>query len=449
MITKKVFKDLAIFMIGFGMIIGIIFPFFVVLATDVPSNVILTPLFFIMCITAGFLVGLFNIFLARKVVGNKLGQMSHHMGYVEKRLNEKTNNQNNDTFEDESCYLKMNLDDNFGECAQAFNALVKSLSNSFKSETAVRNFTELLSSRLELDQLADESLNKLIDNLNAVGGAIIIEKESELCVLSSFGINKPEEMIQNDLLWRVIKDQKRMLVNLPDNILLSGVIVDYRPKSILIEPILYKEVVLGVIVLATVVEFSSEMQNNLRQFGQGLALAFKNAITHDQLQRLAANDPLTGIFNRRFGLSRLKDEFTRAVKTNVPIGVLMFDIDHFKDINDTYGHLVGDKVLVSLTQAAKISLREGDIFLRYGGEEFLVVLPGASLSDVVQIAERLRHTISDTEIHNYLQTIRITISIGGTSYPEHNVDDYLSLINIVDKKLYQAKESGRNIAVVD
>lgn len=203
------------------------------------------------------------------------------------------------------------------------------------------------------------------------------------------------------------------------------------------------------VVLATVEESTNEMQNNMQLFGQGLALAFKNAITHDQLQRLAANDPLTGIFNRRFGLLRLKEEFSRAIKNNTPLGVIMFDIDHFKEINDTYGHLVGDKVLVSLAKAAKMALREGDIFMRYGGEEFLIVLPGASISDITQIAERLRHIVEDTEIHNYLQTIKITISIGGTSYPEHNVDDYLSLINITDKKLFQAKDSGRNILIVN
>lgn len=449
MFTKKVFKDLAIFMIGFGVVIGIVFPFFIVLATKAPTDLILTPLFFGMCIAAGFLVGLFNIFLARKIVGKKLNQLSRHMGYVEKRLIDKTTSQKNDDFDDEKCYITIDSEDVIGDSAKAFNALVKSLSNAFKSEQEVRKFTELLSSRLELDQLADEALNKLIENLKAVGGAIIIEKEGDLSILSSFGINMPEEIINNNIIWHVIKNQKRMLIDFPENITLSGVLVNYRPKSVLLEPILYKEIVLGVVVLATVVEFTNEMQNNMQLFGQGLALAFKNAITHDQLQRLAANDPLTGIFNRRFGLSRLKDEFSRAVKFNLPIGVLMFDIDHFKKINDTYGHLVGDKVLICLAKVAKTTLREGDIFLRYGGEEFLIVLPGASLTDVSQMAERLRHTVEDTEIHNYLQTIKITISIGGTSYPEHNVDDYLSLINNSDKKLFQAKEAGRNISIVN
>jgi two-component system cell cycle response regulator len=447
--TKKVFKDLAIFMIGFGIIMGIVFPFFVVAATNVSAEIVFTPLFFAMCIAAGFLVGLFNIFLARKIVGKKLTLLAQHMGYVEKRLIEKANNHKDDVFDDERCYINIDSEDVIGDCAKAFNALVKSLCAAFKSENAVKKFSEMLSSRLEIDQLANDALNKLIDNFNAVGGAIIIEKEGDLSVVSSFGIDMPQEMIKDKVIWHVIKNQKRILLDFPENVTLNGVLVKYKPKTILIEPILYKEIALGVVVLATVEESTNEMQNNMQLFGQGLALAFKNAITHDQLQRLAANDPLTGIFNRRFGLLRLKEEFSRAIKNNTPLGVIMFDIDHFKEINDTYGHLVGDKVLVSLAKAAKMALREGDIFMRYGGEEFLIVLPGASISDITQIAERLRHIVEDTEIHNYLQTIKITISIGGTSYPEHNVDDYLSLINITDKKLFQAKDSGRNILIVN
>jgi diguanylate cyclase (GGDEF)-like protein len=448
MLTKNVFKNLAVFMLGFGAMIGIVFPFFVLLFINVDKNIVLTPLFFSMCIAAGLLVGLFNIFLAKKIVGKKLKQLHTHMGYIEKRINDKAACPLKEGFEDDKCFIKLDSDDVIGDCAEAFNSLVRSLAKAFRSEAAVRNFTEMLSSKLDLDELGAEALDKLIENMNAAGGAIIVDKEGELSVLSSFGINMPEKMIENNIVWSVIKNRKRLVIHLPEDISLSSAIVSYRPKTVLIEPILYKEIVLGVVVLATVVEFSEEMQKNIQLFGQGLALAFKNAITHDQLQRLAANDPLTGIYNRRFGLSRLKEEFARAVKTDMPLGIIMFDIDHFKNVNDTYGHLVGDRVLISLTRAAKSTLREGDVFLRYGGEEFLVVLPGASMADVKQLSERLRRIVEDTEIQNQQQTLRITVSVGGTSYPERNVEDHLALINIADKQLFEAKESGRNYCVI-
>lgn len=448
MITKKVFTDLAIYMIGFGVLIGILFPFFVVI-TGVPANLVLTPLFFFLCIAAGFIVGLINIFLAKRIVGNKLKLLSHHMRYVENRLINKTANQSTDECTDEKCFIAINSEDEIGECAHSFNALVKSLSNAFKSETALRTFSEMLSSRLELDKLAEEALSRLMTNLNAEGGAIVVEKEGELNILSSHGIKMPDTILESDMIWKVLKEQKRLMVDLPEDILINSLLVEFRPKTIMVEPILYKDIILGVVILAGANSFTKEMQNNMELFGHGLALAFRNAITHDQLQRLAANDPLTGIFNRRFGLTRLKDEFNRAVRNSLPIGVLIFDIDHFKRINDTYGHLVGDKVLVKLTQTAKLAMREGDIFLRYGGEEFLIILPGASHDDVNQISERLRHLVEDTEISHNSQVIKITVSIGGTSYPEHEVPDMNALINCADKLLYQAKEAGRNISIID
>lgn len=448
MITKKVFKDLAIFMIGFGGVIGVVFPFFVIAVTKVPSSTVLTPLFFCMCITAGFLVGLFNIFLAKKIVEAKMKQLSAHMKRVENRLIEKALTQSLEDCSDESCYIKVISEDEIGECARAFNALVKSLSGAFKSEASVRNFTELLSSRLELDQLAEEALSKLMENMRAAGGAIIIEREGELSVLSSYGISTPQAMLEGDMIWQVFKNQKKQILNLPEEIILNSVLLDFRPKSVLLEPILYKGVVLGAVVLAGVSEFTPEMQHNMELFGQGLALAFKNAITHDQFQRLAANDPLTGVLNRRFGLERFRDEYVRAVKTNQPVGVIMIDIDHFKKINDVYGHLIGDRILIMLAQTVKTALREGDVFLRYGGEEFAVILPGASFLDVRQIAERIRRFVEDMEFHQNAQMIKITVSIGGVSFPEISVDDHMKLLEIADAHLYQAKEQGRNRIVV-
>ncbi len=452
MITKKVFKDLAIFMIGFGIMMGIVFPFFVTFATEADPDVIMTPLFFTLCITAGFLVGLFNIFLARKVVAKKLKKLSTHMGMVETKLSDGffcTGGDNFDDPEKSACFLEMNLEDEFEECAKSFNAVVASLAVARKAEKSVKDFSDLLSTRLELDKLSIEALDRLVDIFGATGGAIIIEKSGELQLLSSYGIKEPESLVENDMVWQVFKNSERLTLKLPEEIILNGVVVDYRPKTVIIEPLMYKEVVLGAILLATVDEFSESMENILRQFGQGLSLALKNAITHDQLQRLAADDPLTGIFNRRFGLLRLRDEFTRAVKTDTALGIIMFDIDYFKKVNDTYGHLVGDRVLVGVAKATQSVLRDGDVFLRYGGEEFLVALPGASIYDALQIAERIRHVVRDTVIYSGAQEIKVTVSLGGTSFPERESKDIFGLIGTADEKLYQAKESGRNMSIVN
>ena len=118
-----------------------------------------------------------------------------------------------------------------------------------------------------------------------------------------------------------------------------------------------------------------------------------NALAHDRLERLAAIDPLTEAYNRRFGLARLHEEYSRAVRAEAPLGILMLDLDHFKAVNDIYGHLVGDRVLRAVARACRRVIREGDVLVRYGGEEFLVLLPGAGVDDVMQIGERIRRAV--------------------------------------------------------
>lgn len=449
MTKNKIFNVLAVFMIGFGMLIGIVFPFFVLFFTKVSADTVLNPLFFTMCITAGIIVGLFNIFLAKTIVGAKLKELGSHMTMVEKRLlNRSTSDAVADCFAAD-CYIEVLSNDEIGECANAFNSLVVALQKAFMTEESVKKFSEMLSSKLELDTMASEALKSLLDNMNALAGAIIIEKEGELQLLSSSGISSPESLVENNAVWEVFKNKKRVYLEFPENIELNGILLDFRPRHILAEPIMYKGVVLGVIVIAGTELFLIEGKSDIELYTQGLSLALKNAITHDQLQKLAANDPLTGVLNRRFGLLRLQEEFSRAIRTSQPLGLLIIDIDYFKNVNDTYGHLVGDKILIQMTETAKSALREGDVFLRYGGEEFAVVLPGASPSDAYKIAERIRRYIEDASFTHNLQTIKITVSIGGTSFPTNNLDSYNQLLEEADKNLYQAKENGRNLVIIE
>ena len=173
-------------------------------------------------------------------------------------------------------------------------------------------------------------------------------------------------------------------------------------------------------------------------------MAIHNETIHEQIQELAAIDPLTGIYNRRFGLTRLKDEMTRSYRNSSPLGVAMMDIDHFKHLNDNYGHLAGDKALVSCAKTVKNLLREGDFVLRYGGEEFLIVLPGASMKDTFELVEKIRRVIEENIINYGEFKIRFTASMGVASIPENKLLGEDELISRVDEALYIAKESGRN-----
>ena len=125
----------------------------------------------------------------------------------------------------------------------------------------------------------------------------------------------------------------------------------------------------------------------------------------------------------------------------------MIDIDHFKIVNDTYGHIVGDKIIVLIAKTIASTIRIGDVMIRYGGEEFLCVLPGASQQDAHFVAERIRVLVKDTILKNDNQEIRVTVSLGTVSYPNKDINDIQQFINMADEAMYNAKESGRNRVV--
>ena len=162
-----------------------------------------------------------------------------------------------------------------------------------------------------------------------------------------------------------------------------------------------------------------------------------------QLYEMATRDFLTGLLNRREGLRRFRQEISKCRRTRQSLAAMILDIDHFKKINDTYGHLAGDMVLQHLVKTLIPALRDYDIFCRYGGEEFLLVLPGTSLPEAVQIAERLRRRIADSRyaVENK-GPVSLTISIGVAQLTGD--EDENGLIYRVDDALYGAKNRGRN-----
>lgn len=442
-LTRKVFTDLAIWMIGLGLAMGLVFPFFIIMM-GVPTEHVLIPWFFVATMAAGFIVGGVNIWLARTVVGSRLRMLADHMKVVETGLREMSRTGSLEQCTPEACFITVDSEDELGESGKAFNYLVEALAASHRSDAAVRSFTGMLASHLELDTLTSEALQQLLQHTNADAGAILIVLGGEMKVAASQGIRTPDSLKSSDHVRRALLTGSRLCVALPDNVAIEGVLTDFRPREVLVGPVLYKGVPLGVTILASAAGFTDEVRSRLDLFGQGMALALNNALTHDRLQKLAALDPLTGIYNRRFGMARLSEEFSRAVRATTPLGVMMFDIDHFKKVNDTYGHLAGDRVLMQVAKTAKAALREGDILMRYGGEEFLVILPGASKEDSRDVGERMRRMIEDTSVADGDQVIRVTISIGVTAYPELEVTGEQDLVKRADEALYKAKESGRN-----
>ncbi|MCC8403015.1 diguanylate cyclase [Paraburkholderia sp. MMS20-SJTN17] len=165
-----------------------------------------------------------------------------------------------------------------------------------------------------------------------------------------------------------------------------------------------------------------------------------------KLQEYANRDGLTGIANRRFFEARLRDEFTRWQRYGGDMSMLLFDLDHFKKINDQFGHGVGDTVLRVMAQRVSGVVRAQDTFGRFGGEEFALLLPCTPLDDAMLVAEKIRCVIEETPIELIGTSVPVTASLGGAAARD-GVPAYDVLINEADAALYRAKRQGRNCAV--
>lgn len=445
--TAKLFHDLAIWMLGLGLLIGLCFPFFV-LALGVASEQAMSVGFFIATLTAGLAAGAANFALARWVIRPRLNLLSRHMWLVEDAIQGATYSGDWSSCTLEKCRVPVDSRDEIGEAARAFNDLVAALFRAHEVETAVTEFTKTLSSQLELDSLASLALAQLLRHTGAQAGVVLFESSGELAVAARHGIREPERLTQSDHVLDVLRCGETLKVTLPEDVQIEMLLADVRPREILVVPVGFKKVSLGVVVLASSGRFTPEAEWLVALFRQGFGLALNNALAHERLQRMAALDPLTGAYNRRFGLGRLSEEFNRSVRSDAPLGLLMMDLDHFKSINDTYGHIVGDRVLDRVSKAVRNAVREGDILVRYGGEEFMVILPGSSCDDTLSVAERIRHMVEDTQIKDRDQEIRVTVSIGGTSFPQTETETEEDLLRIADETLYLAKNQGRNRVVM-
>ncbi len=445
-ITKKIFVDLAIFMIGFGIIIGIVFPYFM-LIMGIPKTYLLTFRFALSCIVAGIIVGLVNIILAKTVVGSKIALMADKMSFVADKIDQAKTFDQLQGCNEEECRLIIDSEDELGRGANSFNTLLKALSEALSSEGTIRSFTALMSNQIELEALTKGALTYLLEFLKAEAGAIILERGGEFFIPSSLGIKDTNTILSNPNLWKFFEKREVQKLSLDKDLEIDGLLLSIIPKEVYSFPLLYKEVPLGLLVVGTTQEISERQLQTLEMCIQSLSISLNNSITYDQLQKLAANDPLTGLYNRRFGLQRLSEEFSRSIRSQMPLGILMFDIDHFKRVNDTYGHAAGDRVLINVAKIATMAARKGDFVIRYGGEEFIMILPGAGKKDCLFIGERLRHMVEESVVQTAEAQMKVTISVGFVSYPEYAVDDEHALTKAADEALYLAKERGRNMVI--
>lgn len=219
-----------------------------------------------------------------------------------------------------------------------------------------------------------------------------------------------------------------------------------RPKSIMIIPFIVSDKVLGVMGAQNDEKeeaYSQEDFNLFTSIGSQIAVAFENTRLFTRMEQLAMVDNLTGIFNRRHFFLLAQREFERAERYDRPFAVIMLDIDHFKRVNDTLGHSVGDQTLQAFAKLCERTIRRVDLIGRYGGEEFSIILPETNLEQARAAAERLRKVIEEFEVVTNNGTVRLTVSVGISARTSQH-ETLAALIDRADGGLYAAKEAGRN-----
>ena len=318
--------------------------------------------------------------------------------------------------------------DELAELAAAFNQMTRGL----REREALR-VTLSLSETLELEEVLDRLLDSLGRALRFDNAAALIRERTGVVVVTVRGKQGKEEA-------------RRILPTAPHVV---RAIASHKPalnegRQMLAVPLLRRQEVIGVMSLESRTPYDDTTVALAASVVQPAAMAVENARLFEEVQELATLDGLTGTNNRRYFMELAQLQFDSARRFGQPLSALMLDVDHFKSVNDRYGHAVGDQVLRVVAERCKTVLRSIDLLGRYGGEEFAIMLPGTIPRNAAAIlGERLREKIGGEPIPTDAGNVQVTISIGVAGLDAGTQDPGM-LLKRADGALYEAKQRGRN-----
>jgi diguanylate cyclase (GGDEF)-like protein len=314
-----------------------------------------------------------------------------------------------------------------------------------------------LASRLDLDELLEHLLERVTEALEVPEVAVLLfdATRERMLVYKARGFGEGREVQEvpfdpaDGPSGQAVREGRP--VYLPD-LAAAGVRPPYRADaapagSLLAVPLVSQGEALGVLAFSSPATdaFPAADQELLGTVAQHAALALANARLFQATLALSVTDGLTGILNRRALESRLEMEWSRAERDGAPLSLVMVDIDHFKHHNDTQGHQVGDETLRRVARLLERNVRKVDAVGRYGGEEFLVILPRAGREEALEVASKLRRSVEQADfLRGYLQPLgRVTVSCGVASAPA-DAAELAALVRLADEALFVAKKAGRN-----
>ncbi|MBN2706278.1 MAG: GGDEF domain-containing protein [Deltaproteobacteria bacterium] len=450
LLTSSISHDLFLRMIGFGFGMGLIFPFFTFLLLDLPAYKVFNPLFFALCVTAGITVGVCNYFLFKKVVDLYLRQLQTKISGFRLRLKDLLWKKDTE-FNQEDYLLQTDSADTIGMITREYNIFMSTLYRLLSSERKTATFLENLQKQVGIEVTAQTIVESFKDYFGADGGCLYKFENGLLEKINNCHLLVDDQALDQNYCYEIIKRGEIVVFEDIDNlpIRFNIGIGAIKPNAVAYLPLTYQFTQVGLCILSAHKDFkadffSLESRNLINQAAPFLY----NSILMKKLETLAAIDELTGLLNRRYGMKRLYEEFERAHRHQQILSVAMLDIDDFKQINDVYGHQAGDQILREFADIIKEEIRVSEFALRYGGEEFMVVTPGASSNNCHRIMERLRRKVESLEVKFQKHNLKFTFSAGVAAYPEGMISNQPLLIQAADAALYQAKRQGKNKVVI-
>jgi diguanylate cyclase (GGDEF)-like protein/PAS domain S-box-containing protein len=263
---------------------------------------------------------------------------------------------------------------------------------------------------------------------------------------TSWGCNAPAPLpggFLPEACWALRRGQPHFVADSAHGLVCPHVTSPF-PVSTLCQPLVAQGDLIGILYLAATSTIKEDLLRRAGLVGEQVSMALANLGLRDTLRNQSTRDPLTGLFNRRYLEETLERELQRAIRTNEPLGVLMIDVDNFKRFNDEHGHEVGDNVLREVASILRRATRAGDVASRMGGEEMVVLLPGADLVQAERKADQLRDEIAHLQMKHLGTPLgQVTISVGVAALPDHGHRG-AELLRVADCAMYRSKQEGRN-----
>lgn len=324
-----------------------------------------------------------------------------------------------------------------------------------KSSIKLYNISNRISRTIEIEELYQVIFELMLQETGATRGFLYLvdQEQGDSDIIISEGFDPEENEGLDRRLFENYQEQLSQLTEPFVPAVMAEVLIKYRTsidpiRSLMFIPLRNKSKLVGMVVFFDTETSGAFGEKDIRVASflcENAKSAIENALLYSQAKILTITDDLTNVYNYRYLNNILDRELVRAQRLNSSMSVLFLDLDSFKQVNDKHGHLVGSKILVELAGLLKLAVRKVDAVARYGGDEYIVVLTDTNARGAKLVAERIRQMVED---YIFLESqglnIRLTVSIGVASYPEHGINK-VELLHLADEAMYRGKFGRKNI----